>query len=208
MPTRLTRSFFRRDPVTLATSLLGQRLIRILNDGTRLTARIVEVEAYLGVADRACHSYVGRRTPRNQNMYLDGGHAYVYFTYGMHWCMNIVSDTTDTPTACLIRALEPIDGIRWMRKHRQRDRETDLCSGPAKLTQALAIDRSLDGIDLTRDHRLWIEADATVPPTRIITTPRIGINGAGSWTRRALRFFIRDNPHVSARRTGISRRRV
>ena len=136
---RLTRRFFRRDPVTLAKALLGQVLVRRLPNGQELAGRIVEVEAYLGVEDRASHSYGGRRTKRNASMWLDGGHAYVYFVYGMHWCFNVVSDREEVPTACLIRALEPLVGLDEMRRRRGKEREDELCSGPAKLAQALGV---------------------------------------------------------------------
>ncbi len=205
---RLTRRFFRRDPITLAKALLGQVLMRVLDDGTRLSGRIVEVEAYLGVEDRAAHSYGGRRTARNRSMYLDGGHAYVYFTYGMHWCVNIVADTAEVPTACLIRALEPLEGIETMKALRAgkvavgRLRLSDLCSGPAKLTQALQIDRRLDGLDLTTDPRLFLERGRTVRPSQLVVSPRIGVDYAGDWARRSLRFYIAGHAHVSLRRPG------
>ena len=117
---RLTRRFFRRDPVTLARALLGQVLVRRLPDGQELAGRIVEVEAYLGAADRASHTYGGRRTKRNASMWLDGGHAYVYFVYGMHWCFNVVSDRDEVGTACLVRALEPVIGLAEMRRRQTR----------------------------------------------------------------------------------------
>jgi DNA-3-methyladenine glycosylase len=199
--TRLARRFFRRDPVALSRALLGQKLVRVLDDGTRLAGRIVEVEAYLGVEDRAAHTFGGRRTARNASMYLDAGHAYVYFTYGMHWCLNVVSDRPGVPTACLIRALEPIEGIDRMRQHRGRDNLHDLCSGPAKLTQAMQIDRSLDGVDLTTDPRLFLERGPKVPAEAIIVSPRIGVAYAAQWAAKPLRFFIADHPCVSRDRT-------
>src|SRR4051812_30322018 len=106
MPQRVTRAFYRRDPVTLAKALLGQRLVRVL-EGRRLTGIIVETEAYLGISDMAAHTYSGRRTARVASMWLDGGHAYVYFTYGMHYCLNVVAGTAGDPVAVLLRALEP-----------------------------------------------------------------------------------------------------
>ena len=196
---RLVR--FGRDAVSTARRLLGQRLVRAL-DGRRLAGTIVEVEAYLGPEDRACHTYAGRRTLRNESMYLPGGHAYVYFTYGMHHCFNVVCGGAGEGVAVLIRALEPTEGIEAMFAHRPRARRsTDLCSGPAKLCQALAIDRSLDGIDLRRDPSLWIECVQTraLPQRRVMATPRIGVDSAGEWSRRPLRFVIRDNPHASRR---------
>jgi DNA-3-methyladenine glycosylase len=195
MAVRLTRRLYRRDPVTLAKALLGQVLVRRLADGRTVSGRIVEVEAYLGVPDRAAHSFGGRRTKRNESMWGDSGHAYVYFTYGMHWCLNVVADREGVPTACLIRALEPLEGIAEMRKNRGRERETELCSGPAKLTEALSIDRELDGVDLVTSGELYLLRGRRV--SEIVRAPRIGIAYAGNWAGRPLRFFLRGNPHVS-----------
>ncbi|MCZ6734515.1 MAG: DNA-3-methyladenine glycosylase, partial [Planctomycetota bacterium] len=123
------------DPVTVARRLLGQRLVRII-DGHRLAGTIVEVEAYLGARDQAAHTYRGRRTARNESMYLAGGHAYVYLTYGMHHCLNVVCGQSGNGVAVLLRALEPTQGIDQMFANRRiANHERDLCSGPAKLTQ-------------------------------------------------------------------------
>jgi DNA-3-methyladenine glycosylase len=200
---RLPRRFYTRDPVTLARALLGQRLVRVLDDGTRLAGRIVETEAYLGVEDRAAHSYAGRRTPRNAAMWGPAGHAYVYFIYGLHHCMNVVAEGPGRPSAVLIRALEPLEGLEAMRVFRagkvpkERLRDTDLCSGPAKLAQALRLDRSLDGADLVNDERLFIECGLKVFPAHIATGPRIGVGYAGEWAHKPLRFWLVDHPHVS-----------
>ena len=193
---RLTRRFYRRDPVTLAKALLGQILVRRFGDGRALSGRIVEVEAYLGIPDRAAHSYGGRRTKRNASMYLDGGHAYVYFVYGMHWCFNVVSDREEAPTACLIRALEPVEGIEEMQRRRGKDRETELCSGPAKLAQALAIDRSLDSVDLVTSDTLYLRRGRRL--TRVGTVCRVGVDYAEEWSQKLLRFFAEGNPNVSS----------
>jgi DNA-3-methyladenine glycosylase len=182
--------------VTLSKALLGQVLVRRLDDGRELAGKIVEVEAYLGIEDRAAHSFGGRRTARNASMWGDAGHAYVYFTYGMHWCVNVVADREEVPTACLIRALEPLRGIEEMRHRRGRERDVDLCSGPAKLTQALAIGRKLDGVDLVESGELYIVRG---PRCRrgIGRSPRIGVAYAKEWARKPLRFFLAGNPHVS-----------
>ena len=196
---RLTRRFYRRDPVTLAKALLGKILVRRLEDGRELAGKIVEVEAYLGIEDRAAHSFGGRRTARNASMWGDAGHAYVYFTYGMHWCVNVVADRDEVPTACLIRALEPLAGIEEMRRRRGRERGVDLCSGPAKLTQALAIDRALDGADLVEGGELYIVRGAR--GRRVIErSPRIGVAYAREWAGKPLRFFIAGNPHVTGQK--------
>jgi DNA-3-methyladenine glycosylase len=196
---RLTRRFYRRDPVSLAKALLGQILVRRLEDGRELAGKIVEVEAYLGIEDRAAHSFGGRRTARNASMWGDAGHAYVYFTYGMHWCVNVVADREEVPTACLIRALEPLTGIEEMRRRRGRERGVDLCSGPARLTQALGIDRALNGADLVEGSELYIVRGPR--GRRIIErSPRIGVAYAREWAWKPLRFFIAGNPHVTGQK--------
>lgn len=179
---RATREFFTTDPVTLARRLVGATLHRKLPDGTHLAGIIVEVEAYLGAEDRCCHSFGNKRTTRNNSMFLAPGTAYVYFTYGMHHCFNVVCGTAEDPhepVAVLIRALEPIAGLERMRELRGRagKRDRDLCSGPGKLCQAMAMDKEQDGIDMTTSKSLWIS-----PAERLIKkltkSPRIGVSGA------------------------------
>ncbi len=181
-------------------------LVRVLADGTRLAGRIVETEAYLGPDDQASHARDGRRTPRNENMYASAGTAYVYFTYGMHHCFNVVCACEGEPQAVLVRALEPIEGFDRMREFRTRGksfkralRDRDLCSGPGKLCEALAINRDLDGHDLLGSASgLWIER---ADPTRegIINTTRIGIGDCGEWTDAPLRWYLDGCEHVSKR---------
>lgn len=203
-PARLGRRDYATDPVTLAKSLIGCRLVRALR-GRRLAGIIVETEAYLGVQDRAAHSFGGRRTPRVEPMYAKPGTAYVYFTYGMHHCMNVVAGREGEPVAVLIRALEPIEGLERMRALRAarrpgaRLRDTDLCSGPAKLCEALAIDSDLSAIDLVSDPRLFIEPRcATLEgPIELVNTARIGVGYADEWAAAPLRWFAAANPHVS-----------
>lgn len=194
---RLARVFFASGAVPLAVALLGKRLVRVLGDGTRLAGIIVEVEAYLGVKDRASHAFGGRRTARNESMYAAPGTAYVYFTYGMHWCFNVVCAVEGVPEAVLIRAIEPIEGIEAMRAARVGARDLDLCRGPARLCKALAIDRSLDREDLTSSPRLWIEDAAAAP--RVMRTARIGVGYSGAWAKRRLRFLVRGSAFVSGR---------
>jgi DNA-3-methyladenine glycosylase len=192
---------YANDPVTVARDLLGQRLVRLL-DGERLAGIIVETEAYLGVSDRAAHTFNGRRTARNESMFLGAGHAYVYFTYGMHHCMNVVCGRKEEPVAVLIRAIEPTEGLDTMFSHRGKARRTtDLCSGPAKLTQALGIDLGFDGHDLRSSDTLYIERlrrrnDAS---RRVVASPRVGVAYAGSWARRLLRYHFDGNQYVSRR---------
>lgn len=196
---RLSRRFYRRDPVTVARSLLGQRLVHEAGSG-RLAGVIVETEAYLGRVDKAAHSYRGR-TPRNASMFAEGGHAYVYFIYGMHWCMNVVAGRRDDPVAVLIRALQPVEGLEGMRGRRpaaRRDR--DLCSGPGKLCQALGIDRSLDGEDLVTSDRLFVEGlrRRAHARRRIAVTRRVGVGYAEEWADEPLRFHL-ESEHLSRR---------
>ncbi len=191
----------------LAQELLGQTLVRVLDDGSRLAGRIVETEAYLGVKDKAAHAFGGRRTQRNESMYARAGTAYVYFTYGMHHCFNVVAGEVDEPVAVLIRALEPTEGLERMAVHRASNRrssplkETDLCSGPAKLCQALAIDRELDGEDLTSSDRIFIETTRQGPIelATLVNRARIGVDYAEDWAQRRLRWYIRESAHVSVR---------
>jgi DNA-3-methyladenine glycosylase len=163
--------------------------------GRRTAGRIVETEAYLGTPDPASHGYGGRRTRRNASLFASPGTAYVYFTYGMHWCLNAVTERAGVPTAVLIRALEPLEGLTIMRRRRGgagiADRE--LCSGPAKLCQALGVTGREDGITLTRG-RLRVLKAYSRQRCAITTTPRIGITRAAEWP---LRFVIEDSPWAS-----------
>lgn len=199
MTPRLPRSFYERDPATVARALLGQRLVRV-DGGRRLAGLIVEVEAYLGPPDKAAHTYQGRRTARNESMWRAGGHAYVYFIYGMHHCLNVVAGRAGDPVAVLVRALEPVEGLDLMRRRRRAARrDTDLCSGPARLTQAMAIDLEQDGVDMTTSARLFIERTRDRPcrPASICARPRVGVGYAQEWAAKPLRFYCRGNPHVS-----------
>jgi DNA-3-methyladenine glycosylase len=213
-PPRLQREDFARGAAQLARDLLGQRLVRILDDDTRLSGRIVETEAYLGPRDRASHAYNNRRTPRNESMYAREGTFYVYFTYGMHHCCNVSCRARDIPEAVLIRALEPEEGADTMRSLRQGPRrrsplrDTDLCSGPGRLCQALAIDLALDAADLCRSDRVFIERTRVggLPRSAAARGPRIGVESAGAWAGKPLRWFLIDSPHVSAhKRRSVAR---
>lgn len=187
------------DPQTVARNLLGQRLVRV-DGGRRLAGVIVEVEAYLGPRDRASHTYGGRRTARNESMYLGGGHAYVYFTYGMHHCLNVVCGARGDGTAILLRAIEPTEGLDVMFARRAAARQPgELCSGPGKLTQALGLDRAHDGLDLRTSRELFIERirRGPLPPRMLDRAPRIGVGFAGAWAKRRLRYLFREIPNVS-----------
>ena len=190
---------FAADPRTVARDLLGQRLVRI-DGGRRLAGIIVEVEAYLGPRDRAAHTYGGRRTARNESMYLGGGHAYVYFIYGMHHCLNVVCGKRGDGTAILLRAIQPTEGLEIMFARRAAAvRPGDLCSGPGKLTQALGVDRAHDGLNLRSSRDLFIERlrRGPLPPRMLDRTPRIGVGYAGAWAKRRLRYLFRHVPPVS-----------
>lgn len=190
-------SFYRRDTITVARQLLGQRLVHVVN-GQRLSGRIVETEAYLGLNDRACHSFGGRRTTRVESMYLEGGHAYVYLIYGMHYCFNVVTRDTSHPEAVLIRALEPDENIEAQRRNRPVRRDVDLSNGPGKLCRALDVDKRLDGSPL-HGPDIFVERTARnfLRESEIIASPRIGVDYAGADALRLLRFSIRNNPYVS-----------
>lgn len=204
-PARWTRDDFARPADELAPALLGRLLVRLLPGGERLAGRIVETEAYLGEEDLASHSARGRRSPRNEAMYGPPGLAYVFFTYGMHHCFNAVCGRLGEPAAVLIRALEPIEGadlMRALRDSHSRRRspipETDLASGPARLCQALDINRSHNGLDLARAPDLFVESPAAIdPPPRVAVGPRIGVAYAGAWAAAPLRWWLEGNPHVS-----------
>ena len=185
---------FEASAIELAPALLGAILVRDLG-GVRLAGRIVETEAYPGGDDRGSHSRGGRRTPRNASMFLAGGSAYVYLIYGMHHCVNVVSGADGEGEAVLIRALQPIEGLEAMRDLRGRGSDRDLCRGPGRLAAALSIDRSHDGIRLSRSSGLWIEAGES--PERIASSPRIGLGDVGPWADRPWRWFDADSPHVS-----------
>lgn len=194
----LPRPFFLRDARLLAPDLLGRILVRAFPDGTELRGRIVETEAYLGPHDLACHTARGPKDGRARSMWLPGGHAYIYFTYGMHHCFNVVCGETPSGQAALIRAVEPLGDLApWRARRAKARRDTDLAAGPARLCQALDLDRTLDGHDLTLGDRLWIEAGEPAPASRVRAAPRVGVDYAGAWAKRKLRFLVKDSPWAS-----------
>ena len=186
-------TFYARPTEEVARGLLGRILVSDVGGRRQqTTGRIVEVEAYVGPHDPACHAYGHRRTARTEPLYGPPGTAYVYFTYGMHWCLNAVTETQGFPAAVLIRALEPLKGIDTMR--RRRGKKEPLCAGPARLCEALGVTGALNGVSLQRG-RLRIE-DGTRPRKQdIVAGPRIGITQATDWP---LRFYLKDSPWVSA----------
>ena len=142
---KLTESFYSQDTIDVAQNLLGCVLVRVTDKGQVLKGQIVETEAYLGVQDECCHSFNGRRTKRTETMYLPAGHAYIYFTYGMHHCFNIVTGNTKEPEAVLIRALKPLEGLPEMERNRRQSSKLILTTGPGNLCQALKLTRELNG---------------------------------------------------------------
>ncbi len=184
---RLGRSFCGRDALEVAPDLLHKLLVT--RDGR--VGRIVEVEAYRGEEDPASHAFRGR-TARNAVMYGPPGHLYVYFSYGVHWCANVVCGPVGSAQAVLLRALDPVDGLPLMRQARWRDQrrqdDRDLCRGPGRLCQALGIDKGFDGEDLVAvGSRLWLADDGLAPPVRPLATPRVGISVG---TDRLWRFSV------------------
>jgi DNA-3-methyladenine glycosylase len=195
----LPRAFYERSVLQVARALLGCQLVRVGRAGELRVGRVVETEAYAGRIDPASHSYRGP-TERTRTMFGAAGHAYVYFTYGNHFCVNVVAGPRALAGAVLIRALEPVHGLERMRRSRAeriraellRERvisgaaDRELTSGPGKLTAALAIDRELDGTDITRAGLLYMGAG--VPVRRALWTPRIGLgsNPAASWLWRCV----------------------
>lgn len=183
----MDKTYFDQPTVEVAKRLLGQLLVHRSPEGLT-SGIIVETEAYLGLNDPASHAYRGQ-TPRNSPMFGPGGHAYVYFTYGMHYCFNVVTDYPGE--AVLIRALEPVEGISLMKARRELDDLNRLCKGPACVVKAMGITKEYNGISLAGEP-LTIESTDVMPPISI--SKRIGISKA---IDEPLRFYISGNPFVS-----------
>jgi DNA-3-methyladenine glycosylase len=194
MPIRRLRPLRRRElavsTIKLARCLIGKTLVRELPGGT-LVGRIVETEAYL-TGDAAAHTFRGP-TPRNHSLYLERGHAYVYFTYGNHFMLNVSGGHDGTGEGVLIRAVEPIEGIELMEDHRRTKRLEDLARGPGRLASAFRVDRRLDGIDLTGRGPLWLGTSMR-PTAAIGASVRIGITKE---VHRLLRFYEKGSAFVS-----------
>ncbi len=200
MAARLPRGFYARDTLTVARDLLGKRLVR-LDAGVRLAGRITEVEAYIGEDDHASHASPGP-TARNAPMYGPPGYTYVYLIYGVHHCLNVVTEREGFPAAILIRALEPLEGLAAIQQRRgQPQPPANLICGPGRLCAALNIDRRLNACDLcTPDALLWIEDAATVPEAQIARSPRIGVRGDQAALEARWRFYIKNSAWVSGPR--------
>lgn len=183
----LPRDFYNHPTLTVARELIGARLARI-QDGVRLTGLITETEAYIGERDLACHAKAGR-TPRTAVMYGPPGHAYIYFTYGHHWMLNVVTERENFPAAVLIRAIQLEEGAKIM-SARRGGRDT---FGPGKLTQAMGITKSENGLDLTAAASgLWIEAGISIPNSLVTKSPRVGLNTVPEpWLSKPWRFLAK-----------------
>jgi len=181
------RDFYNSSTLTVARELIGARLVRIL-DGVRLVGLITETEAYISQKDLACHAKAGF-TPRTAVMFGEPGHAYVYFTYGNHWMLNVVTERDGFPAAVLIRAIQPIEGVDIMLERRS-GRDT---FGPGKLCQAMGITKNENGVDLTETTGgLWIETGLKVPKSLVTKGPRVGLNNTPEpWLSKPWRFLVK-----------------
>ena len=200
---RLPREFYlRSDTLQVAQDLIGKLLVVPTETGERVSGIIVETEAYLGEIDKAAHSYNNRRTARNEITYAVGGHAYVFFIYGMYFQFNVVCGAKDSPHVVLIRAVEPVEGIEIMRERRLQKNtgakmpDKNLSSGPGKLCIALNINRRLNGEDLLGNN-IWLEDFKTFAPEDIKIGKRIGIDYAEEFAEKPWRFWLKDNEFVS-----------
>lgn len=194
-PAKLSREFYNRDVLTVAEEILGKTLVHKTKEGVA-KGKIVEVEAYNGLCDKAAHSYQNLRTERTKIQYGQGGYAYVYLIYGMHICMNIVTNRKNLPEVLLLRALEPVEGIDLMKKRRRTDNLKNLCSGPGKLSQAMGITRENYGEDLCGDS-FYLEDAPVLAPEEIRRTKRINIDYAEEAADFLWRFSVKGNPYVS-----------
>ncbi len=187
----LGKAFYARPTSEVARRLLGHLVMSRIG-GRIAVGRIVETEAYVGPHDPACHAFGHRRTARTEALYDRPATAYVYFTYGMHWCLNVVTERVDYPAAVLIRALEPLEGLDLMRRRRGGVGDRELCAGPARLCQALGITGTENRTSLIEGRVRILRGSGRRP--RIAVTPRIGVTQAADWP---LRFLIAESPWVS-----------
>lgn len=206
MAFRLDHAFYTKPCVTLAKDLLGKILVRKLSSGELLKGMIVETESYLGLVDKASHSFNGKKTDRNEAMFLKPGTAYVYSIYGMYYCFNISS--LEEGSAVLLRAIEPLEGIATMQIFRSKRQKVaseikhkELCNGPSKLCQSFKIEKEIfNKVDLCLSEDMWLENGINIDPASIISCKRIGIDSYGEeWANKPLRFYIKGNINVSRR---------
>ena len=194
---KLPRDFYMsEDTLQVSRDLLGKLLVVPDEQGQRVSGVIVETEAYMGEIDRAAHSFGGRRTPRNEITYAEGGHVYVFFIYGMYYQLNFVTGQANVPHVALIRGIEPVEGIEIMRGRRGTMPDKNLTSGPGKVCIAFGIDRSLNGENLLGD-KIWLEDHRTFSEDEIGAGKRIGIDYAQEFAEKPWRFWVKNNPFVS-----------
>jgi DNA-3-methyladenine glycosylase len=199
--TRIHREFFRRSTLDVAYELLGQRLVRIESDGSRTAGLIIETEAYIGTDDLGCHAAAGR-TARNKSMWGPPGHAYVYFIYGMHWMLNIVTEEEGFPAAVLLRGVKPTEGQERISSRRTGQPKAKWTDGPAKVCQALAIDGGFDGIDLCAESSpLFLEDGTPISESSVTTSARVGLYSVDEpWKSIPWRFQITGEIFAKERR--------
>lgn len=192
MFSRLTRDFYAHPALTVARAVLGMRLVRI-DEGQRISGIITEAEAYIGESDLGCHASHGR-TPRTAIMYGPPGHAYIYFTYGMHWMLNLVAEAEGFPAAVLIRAIQPVEGLDIIAARRKDRPQAQWADGPGKICQALGIDRQLNGVDLcAAEAELFVEEGIPVPDECVTIGPRVGLNSVPEpWKSMPWRFKTKE----------------
>ncbi len=194
----LKADFFNTDAISLAKKLLGKIIVREINDNI-IKCMIVETEAYVGPKDKACHAFNNKRTKRTEVMFWDSGFSYVYLIYGMYYCFNIVASDKEKPEAVLIRAVEPIEGVDLIKENRKikSNKIKDLTNGPGKLCQALSIDKTFNGFNLTKGDKLYLENGDKINETKIESSPRINIDYAEEYIDKKWRFFIKNNNFLS-----------
>lgn len=194
---KLDYNFFQKDAVTAAKDLLGKIIVREIN-GQKIMTKIVDTEAYMGAEDKASHAYNNKKTKRTKTMFGKGGLAYVYLIYGMYHCFNVVTAVKDDPHAVLIRAVEPVKGLKIIKENRniKSNNIVDLTNGPGKLSQALKIDKSLDGCDLVKSNNLYL-LDNDNNNFKIEAVPRVNIDYAEEYKNKKWRFYIRGNKFIS-----------
>ncbi|MBI5417070.1 DNA-3-methyladenine glycosylase [Candidatus Poribacteria bacterium] len=193
----LKREFYSQDAITAAKNLLGKYLIHNQDDN-KISGKIVETEAYTGVEDRASHGFGGKITERNKAEFMIGGHIYIYLVYGMYWQLNISTGLEGIPECVLIRAVEPAGCIDVMMKKRKIEKIINLSNGPGKLCMAMGFDKSHYGLDVTKSKEVYVEDhNENINENEIISAKRIGIDYAGAWKDKLLRFYIKNNKFVS-----------
>ena len=194
---KLDYDFYQNDAVTAAKDLLGKIIVREIN-GQKIMTKIVDTEAYMGAEDKASHAYNNKKTKRTKTMFGKGGLAYIYLIYGMYHCFNVVTAVKDDPHAILIRAVEPVEGLELIKKNRniKSSNLEDLTNGPGKLSQALKIDKSLDGCDLVKSNKLYL-LDQENNDFKVVAAPRVNIDYAEEYKDKLWRFYIRGNKFIS-----------